>query len=123
MLETTAPILPARDFDETAAFYAAIGFAETGRWDDMGYLIIVMDKVELHFFGHPDVVPHQSQAGAYIRTTDVDALSDRIAKLDLPSEGIPRFHRAEDKPWGMRELAVIDPNGTLLRIGQYMQDG
>jgi uncharacterized glyoxalase superfamily protein PhnB len=23
----------------------------------------------------------------------------------------------EDKPWGMREFAVVDPDGSLLRIG------
>jgi hypothetical protein len=24
----------------------------------------------------------------------------------------------EDKPWGMREFAIVDPNGTLIRVGQ-----
>ncbi len=24
----------------------------------------------------------------------------------------------EDKPWGMREFAVVDEDGNLLRIGQ-----
>ena len=28
--------------------------------------------------------------------------------------------RLEDKPWGMREFAVIDPDGSLLRIGQVI---
>jgi len=32
MLETTAAILPGRDFDETSEFYQKIGFKETGRW-------------------------------------------------------------------------------------------
>jgi hypothetical protein len=26
----------------------------------------------------------------------------------------------EDKPWGLREFAVIDPDGNLLRIGQII---
>lgn len=120
MLETTAPILPSRDFDETAAFYGKIGFRETGRWDDMGYLILVRDKVELHFFGYPEIDVTTNFCGAYVRTSDVDALGERVAALGLPTEGIPRAILPEDKPWEMREMAIIDPNGTLLRIGQYM---
>jgi hypothetical protein len=27
----------------------------------------------------------------------------------------------EDKPWGLREFAVIDPDGNLLRIGQLLE--
>jgi hypothetical protein len=27
----------------------------------------------------------------------------------------------EDKPWGLREFAVVDPDGNLLRIGQVIQ--
>ena len=119
MLETTAPILPSRDFDETAAFYAGLGFKETGRWPDQGYLIIATEKVELHFFGHPDMDITTNYCGAYIRTNEVDAYAAEVDKMNLPTEGIPRLHTVEDKPWGMRELAIVDPNGTLLRIGQF----
>jgi len=28
----------------------------------------------------------------------------------------------EDKPWGLREFAVVDPDGNLLRVGP-MIDG
>lgn len=119
MLETTAPILPARDFDETSSFYARLGFTETGRWPEQ-YLIIFRDKVELHFFFHPKLDPAKSDHAAYIRTEDVDGLNSEIEKFALPSEGIPRLHPAEDKEWGMREMAIIDPNGTLLRIGQFL---
>jgi hypothetical protein len=26
----------------------------------------------------------------------------------------------EDKPWGLREFALVDPEGNLVRIGQVM---
>jgi hypothetical protein len=29
-------------------------------------------------------------------------------------------HSLEDKPWGLREFAVVDPDGNLLRIGQLI---
>lgn len=119
MMETTAPILPAREFDETSEFYQKLGFRETGRWDE-GYMIMVRDKVEVHFFLHPNLVPTSSHHMAYIRTEDVDGLSDEFTKIGLPDSGIPRVESAENKSWEMREMAVVDPNGTLLRIGQFM---
>ena len=123
MLETTAAILPCRDFDETAAFYAKIGFRETGRWGDYGYMIIAMDMVEVHFFGNPELDPGKNESGAYIRSSDVDGLSNRIASLGLPDEGRPSFGPAEDKDWGMREMPLVDPNGNLIRIGQFVNHG
>ncbi|WP_146347926.1 bleomycin resistance protein [Phaeobacter marinintestinus] len=120
MLETTAAILPARDFDETVAFYARLGFRETGRWDEQQYLILVRDKVEIHFFGHKDHDPATCDHGAYIRSSDVDSFSDAASQAGLPVTGRPCFRPAEDKDWGMREAVVIDCNGNLLRIGQFL---
>lgn len=36
----------------------------------------------------------------------------------LPGAGIPRRTATEEKPWGMREIAIVEPNGTLFRVGQ-----
>ena len=120
MLETTCAILPSRDFDETAKFYENLGFRETGRWGDYGYLIIATEKVEIHFFHHKDLNPKQNIAGAYIRSSDVDAFSDMVSKAGLPAKGIPGFGPAEDKDWGMREATLLDPNGNLIRVGQFL---
>jgi hypothetical protein len=38
----------------------------------------------------------------------------------LPNKGIPRMESLEDKPWGLREFAIIDTDGNLLRIGQII---
>ena len=34
--------------------------------------------------------------------------------------GIPRITALEDQPWGMREFALVDPDGNLLRVGQEL---
>jgi len=36
----------------------------------------------------------------------------------VTSAGISTLDAPEDKPWGMREFAVSDPDETLLRIGE-----
>jgi ribosomal protein S18 acetylase RimI-like enzyme len=38
----------------------------------------------------------------------------------LQSKGIPRMEALEDKPWGLREFALVDVDGNLLRIGQLI---
>ncbi len=114
-LTAACPILPSRDLAATQAFWAALGFACTGEYPD--YLILARDGVELHFFRWPDHDPVTCYAGAYLRLTDAAAIDAEWGALALPATGIPRLIRVEDKPWGMRELAVIDPDGNLIRLG------
>ena len=76
--------------------------------------------IELHFFTHTELVPAHSAAGCYIRVLDVQALHAACSASGLPEVGIPRVTRLEDKPWGLREFAIVDPDGNLLRIGQVI---
>ncbi|KMK65628.1 VOC family protein [Puniceibacterium sp. IMCC21224] len=118
MLEQICPILPSRDFDVTEAFYARLGFAT--RYKQTGqYLLMTHDPVEVHFFAHPAHEAATCDHGAYLRPADVDAFSAEVETLGLPRDGtFPKFMPAEDKPWGMREAALWDPDGNLLRVGQ-----
>jgi hypothetical protein len=54
-------------------------------------------------------------------TWEVDSIYRAFVSADLPRRGIPRQDVLEDKPWGMREFAVVDPDGNLLRIGQTLE--
>jgi catechol 2,3-dioxygenase-like lactoylglutathione lyase family enzyme len=121
MLEKLSPILPARDIKATEGFWSRLGF-ETDYIDDE-YLLMKRDGAEVHFFHHPALDPAQNDHGAYLRPADVNALDAEWSALGLPATGIPRLMRAEDKPWGMRELALIDPNGSLMRAGQELPLG
>ncbi len=57
------------------------------------------------------VVPGRNPFGLYLYTPDVDAIAARftgeIVEIEAPS----------DKPWGMYEFALSDPDGVLVRIG------
>ncbi|MEM1078864.1 MAG: VOC family protein [Pseudomonadota bacterium] len=118
MLAQICPILPSSDFARTEAFYGQLQFVTQYKQDDQ-YLLMNRDAVEIHFFFSADHRPEQSNHGAYVRPENVDAFSAEVSALNLPrEEGFPRFWPAEDKPWGMREAVVWDPDGNILRVGQ-----
>ena len=112
------PTLPSRSLPATLRFYQALGFAGKLLGVDDSHAILTRGDIELHFFSHPSLQPADSHAGCYIRLADVDAVYRAFQSAALPDRGIPRMDTLADKPWGMREFAVIDEDGNLLRIGQ-----
>lgn len=110
------PILPSRSLAATLAFYARLGFE--GEIVGDAYAILTRGDVELHFFLHTGLVPAESWAGCYIRVAQVDAVYNAFSAAALPSRGIPRMDALQNKPWGMREFAVVDEDGNLMRVGQ-----
>ena len=117
-IDQTIPILPSRSIAATTDFYHRLGF-EGGAHDyDKDYAIFTRGAIEIHFFKHATLVPADSFAGCYIRVLDVENLYQAFASSKLPNVGLPRMDILEDKPWGLREFAVVDLDGNLLRIGQ-----
>lgn len=117
--DCVAPVLPMRDASVTSAFYARFGFDEARRFGEpVAYLIVARGWMELHFFSHPGCDPASSVAGAFIRVADVDQFTAGFADLVEPGAGgAPRYHPPEDKPWGMRQAALVDPDGNLIQFG------
>ena len=105
--------LPARSFDETERFYAALGFERAFR--DAGWMILARGPLEIEFFAHPEIDPAESWFSACVRVADVDALHGAWAGAGLPAEGVPRLTGPRDESSGFRMFALIDPNGSLLR--------
>jgi catechol 2,3-dioxygenase-like lactoylglutathione lyase family enzyme len=105
--------LPARSFDETAAFYGALGFEVVFR--DQGWMIVARGDLEIEFFPHPGLDPRESWFGACVRVADADRLHREWSAASLPRGGIPRMTEPGDDPSGHRMFAVVDPNGSLLR--------
>lgn len=110
------PILPSRSLPDTLAFYGRLGFA--GEIIGGAYGILSRGDLEIHFFLHAGLNPAESFAGCYLRVADVEPVYQAFEAAGLPSRGIPRMDALQDKPWGMREFAVVDEDGNLLRVGQ-----
>jgi catechol 2,3-dioxygenase-like lactoylglutathione lyase family enzyme len=103
------------------AFYERLGFEGGAHAADAHYAILSRGTVELHFFAFAALVPQDSFAGCYVRVAAVDSFFKTCSRAQLPTAGIPRITSLEDKPWGMREFAVVDIDGNLLRIGQVLE--
>ncbi len=114
------PTLPCRSVSATVAFYKRLGFEGGAHEFNAKYAILRRGAVELHFFTHAELVPANSYAGCYIRVLNVAELFHSFSSIQLPRLGIPRLDAVEDKPWGLREFALVDPDGNLLRIGQII---
>lgn len=116
MIDKMCPILPSRNIGASESFYARLGFRTAFRNET--YLLMGRDGAEVHFFLHEKHRPEASDHAAYMRPADIDALSAEFGRLGLPPRGIPRFEPVETQPWRMREFAIVDPDGNLIRAGQ-----
>jgi catechol 2,3-dioxygenase-like lactoylglutathione lyase family enzyme len=109
------PTLPSTDLDRTRDFYEQkLGFQTTSRYPD--YLIIARDGVYLHFWKCDDRQIPQS-AGCYLYVDNAEALF-----AEYQAQGVIHPNGAiRDTDYGVREFAVLDDSGCLLRIGQRLK--
>ena len=117
--DKSIPVLPSRSLQRTVTFYERLGF--TGRLlASDTYAILTRGDLELHFFPHPELRPEECYAGCYMRVEEVDALHAAFAPAGLQTKGIPRMEKVENKPWNMREFALIDEDGNLVKFGKAL---
>lgn len=118
MVDHATPNLPARDFSDTSRFYATLGFVEG--WRDGGWMIMTRGDLTLEFFPYPDLDPKSSSFSCCLRMDDLDAFYAVCKATGLPETciGHPRLHPPKTEPWGGRMGALIDPDGTLVRMIQ-----
>ena len=121
MPERAVPILPSRDLNATLAFYERLGFENAGappaEWN---YLIIRRGGVQLHFYADASVDPLRTASSCYLYTEDADALYEAWNAIGVPSDPTTGS-RLQGPPiqtdYGLREFALVDPSGNLIRVG------
>ena len=112
MQQTLTAILPCNDLDASQAFYARLGFALEEGGDHGDYRILADGRggaLHLNKAVEGWLIPGRNPFGLYLYMEDVDAAAQAF--------GPGLIHRPEDKPWGMYEFAVSDPDETLVRVG------
>jgi hypothetical protein len=104
--QTLTAILPCNDLNLSEAFYARLGFSHRDGDDD--YRMLSNGRGgELHLNAAVEswLIPGRNPFGLYLYVENVDELAERMGCV------------AEDKPWGMYEFSLSDPDETLVRVG------
>jgi uncharacterized glyoxalase superfamily protein PhnB len=106
---SAVPIIPARNIEDAAAWYRdQLGFETLFTASDYG--VVGRDGVHVHFWGPSGIDPKDSMTMYRIGVRDIDGLYEDCSARGLVHPNAP----LEEKPWGMREFAVIDGDGNLL---------
>jgi catechol 2,3-dioxygenase-like lactoylglutathione lyase family enzyme len=140
-LRRPAAIFPVQDPDVAFAFYERLGFRVSCY--DFGYGYATRDRLRLHLRLSPEVDPFTNSSAVYVDTAGVDALHAEwlacrpwVAPTNIGPElhAEARRRRAAgqpvgritdvvgDKPWGVREFAILDPNNNQLRFHSQLPE-
>ena len=118
-LSRCVPVLRVADARRSSAFYGdRLGFALDWQHQlEPGlplFVSVSRDGVTLFLSEHPESAPG---ALVYFRVDDVGTLAAELLRRDAVIDAGP-----VDRPWGMRELDVVDPDGNRLRFGQAIAE-
>jgi catechol 2,3-dioxygenase-like lactoylglutathione lyase family enzyme len=108
------PVLASLDFDATEAFYQQKLAFKTSYKSEV-YLIMCRADLVLHFWACEDKNIAQNTS-CYINVEGVDELYSEYEQA-----GVIHPHsnaKLQDQPHGMREFAIVDGDGNLLKFGQ-----
>jgi catechol 2,3-dioxygenase-like lactoylglutathione lyase family enzyme len=117
-MDHSTPNLPSRDFEATSRFYSRLGFEEV--WRDVGWMVLERKGLTLEFFPHPDLVPSGSWFSCCLRFDELAAFYRTCLEAGVTEafEGHPRLQPPRREESGLTIGALIDPDGTLLRLIQ-----
>ena len=109
LFDRSMPVLASLDIAASLDFFHKLGF-ETHNFGDNNYGIAIREHIELHFWLCTD--NHVAEnTSCYVRVNDIHALRADFAKR-MKVGGVGTT------PWGMDELYVYDPSGSLVKFGQ-----
>lgn len=110
------PVLASLDIEKTVAFYEeTLGFRRA--WCDENYGIVHRDAISLHFW-HCDNNIFPENTSCYVYVEGVDALYEEYQRAGVVHPNGP----LENKPWGMREFAILDEDGNMIKFGENLTE-
>ncbi|OBK19528.1 bleomycin resistance protein [Mycobacterium asiaticum] len=115
---SVAPIVPVLDLDAALERYRRLGFDVRGYEGPERYGFVDRGLVQMHLTEWAEHDPLRTASSVYLYVSDADALYAEWKALD----GLGgRFHAPQDTPYGLREFAYVDPDGTLHRVGSPLR--
>ncbi|WP_426429554.1 bleomycin resistance protein [Winogradskyella sp. HB-48] len=111
------PVLASLNIKKTVDFYKnKLGFNKVGYLDD-NYAVIARDNFVVHFWKCNDKI-HPENTSCYVDVEDIDTLYEELKTFDvIHPKGTLKNH-----PYGMREFAILDLDGNLIKFGQEIEN-
>lgn len=111
-------VLAVNDLAVSKKFYMEqLGFAEDFSVD--GWAFLSRGACRLRLGDCPDAIPMSKTQDhswfAYLHVDDAAALYEEIR-----NNNVEIWHPLEDKPWGLREFAIVTPDGHRIVFGERL---
>jgi hypothetical protein len=114
-----APVISVRDLDRALRRYRKLGFSVRAYQGPERYGFVERDSVELHLSESTEHDRTRDGAEIYLYVSDADALYAAWSSSGLKGRFIP----PHDTPYGLREFAFVDRDGTAHRVGSPLPQG
>ena len=123
-LRRISPVVPVRDVAATTEFYLRhLGFELDFMMPDASYAVVARDGQAVHLTnaeGDEEVLRATANNISFvIDVAEIDRLWAEVEASQPPT----KTRAPEDKPWGLREFHILDPDGCLLRFAQDLDEG
>ena len=107
------PVLVVPDLRAAIDFYTSkLGFnLEWEYGDPPGYAAVKFGNADIHLAENPEVT-NTGAVWLHLQVDDVDGVYEALRENGVTVEGPP-----QDRPWGMREIIVVDLNGYRFHMG------
>lgn len=114
---SVAPIVPVRNLDTALDRYRRLGFEARGYQGPERYGFVDRGSVSMHLTEWAEHDPLTTASSVYFYVSDAEALYNEWKAVENIGG---RLHPPHDTPYGLREFAYVDPDGTLHRIGSRL---
>ena len=114
--QRVSPVIPVRDLDAALDGYRRLGFT-TELEEGPRYGFADRGGAHLHLIEWDRHDPDRTGAHVYLYVSDADALHAEWTAAGVAGELGDPF----DTPYGLREFAFRDPEGTMLRVGSPLE--
>ncbi len=114
---SVSPIVPVQDLDVALNRYRKLGFDARAYQGPERYGFADRGAVSIHLTEWAEHDPLRTASSVYLYVSDADAVHAEWAAL----EGLDgRLSEPHETPYGAREFAFVDPDGTLHRVGSRL---
>ena len=109
--------IPAKDFGRSKRFYQDLGFTMASEGGGVAYFHHGSCSFLLQDFYHEGLAGNLMM---HLLVEDVDAWRAHLAAQGIPAAYGVKMTEAQDQPWRIRDLVLVDPSGVMWRIGQNL---